>query len=316
MEAAEPLDIEQLHQQAIGGSMIAAICGCSTFASPYFTYQRIVGAVGPSEETARMRWGNRLEPLVIAAVKETFGLRTRTLKPLHTDRYGFPMVASLDAMAYGPDGRAPLEAKTQSLWVPDEWRVDPETREIVDCPLAYFLQTSWYMAAYETDFAYVGVLRDGEDPICGIVRRDQAVIDKMLDTAATFWRENVIKRVPPPVDGHRATSAALKEVYRHSTPVEIVLGNEATAWLVAYAAARNNEKQAKAAKVEAQNHLEAAMGEAETAQVGGVRVTWKESTTRRLDTAALKEAEPEIAERYTVETTSRTFRVPEQRSAK
>ena len=53
--------------------------------------------------------------------------------------------------------------------------------------------------------------------------------------------------------------------------------------------------------------IKAAMGDAETLSVGEYKVTWKTVKSSRLDTTALKKALPEIAERFTRETTTRRF---------
>ncbi len=53
--------------------------------------------------------------------------------------------------------------------------------------------------------------------------------------------------------------------------------------------------------------IKAEMGEAEELRAGEYKVTWKNVTSSRLDTAALKKALPDIAERFTKETTTRRF---------
>ena len=53
--------------------------------------------------------------------------------------------------------------------------------------------------------------------------------------------------------------------------------------------------------------IKAAMGDSESIQAGEYKITWKAVTTARIDTAALKKALPDVAERFTKETTSRRF---------
>lgn len=55
--------------------------------------------------------------------------------------------------------------------------------------------------------------------------------------------------------------------------------------------------------------LKAAMGDCETVQAGEYKITWKSVTFARIDTAALKKALPEVAERFTKATTTRRFSV-------
>ena len=49
------------------------------------------------------------------------------------------------------------------------------------------------------------------------------------------------------------------------------------------------------------------MGDAEEVRAGEYRITWKQVTSSRLDTAALKKCLPEVAERFTKQTTIRRF---------
>ena len=49
------------------------------------------------------------------------------------------------------------------------------------------------------------------------------------------------------------------------------------------------------------------MVESEELRAGEYKVTWKAVTSTRLDTAALKKALPEVAERFTKATTTRRF---------
>lgn len=53
--------------------------------------------------------------------------------------------------------------------------------------------------------------------------------------------------------------------------------------------------------------IKAAMGDAETVTAGEYKITWKNVTSSRIDTGALKKAMPEIAAAFTKETTVRRF---------
>ena len=64
------------------------------------------------------------------------------------------------------------------------------------------------------------------------------------------------------------------------------------------------------AEVEAlKDENKAAMGEKEAQQAGEYKISWKNVTSSRLDTAALKQALPEIAARFTKESTTRRFTI-------
>lgn len=63
------------------------------------------------------------------------------------------------------------------------------------------------------------------------------------------------------------------------------------------------EQEAEAIRDAIKEH----MGEREELHAGEYKVTWKSVTSARLDTAALKKALPEVAERFTKATTTRRF---------
>lgn len=79
-----------------------------------------------------------------------------------------------------------------------------------------------------------------------------------------------------------------------------------------------NELEAKARELrqlqalidEAQAEAEAlkdAIGDQDSIQAGEYRITWKAVTSSRIDTNALRKALPDVAERFTKETTTRRF---------
>ena len=65
------------------------------------------------------------------------------------------------------------------------------------------------------------------------------------------------------------------------------------------------EAQAEAETI--RDTIKAQMGDSEELRAGEYKITWKPVTTSRLDTAALKKALPDVAARFTRETTTRRF---------
>ena len=58
-----------------------------------------------------------------------------------------------------------------------------------------------------------------------------------------------------------------------------------------------------------EDSIKAAMGDEELLTAGAYKVTWTTFTSNRMDTTALKKALPEVAERFTKQTTTRRFSV-------
>ena len=67
------------------------------------------------------------------------------------------------------------------------------------------------------------------------------------------------------------------------------------------------EAQAEAESIK--DAIKADMGDSESVQAGEYKITWKAVTSSRIDTTALRKALPDVAERFTRETTTRRFSV-------
>ena len=65
------------------------------------------------------------------------------------------------------------------------------------------------------------------------------------------------------------------------------------------------EAQAEAEGIK--DAIKAAMGDSEELRAGEYRITWKPVQAASLDTAALRKALPDVAERFTRTTTTRRF---------
>ncbi len=65
------------------------------------------------------------------------------------------------------------------------------------------------------------------------------------------------------------------------------------------------EAQAEAEAIK--DAVKAQMGDSEELRAGEYKITWKPVTSARLDAAALRKALPDVAARFTRETTTRRF---------
>lgn len=72
---------------------------------------------------------------------------------------------------------------------------------------------------------------------------------------------------------------------------------------------QNLIEEAQAEAEALKDAIKAAMGDSESIQAGEYKITWKAVTSSRIDTTALKKALPDVAERFTKETTVRRFTV-------
>ena len=72
---------------------------------------------------------------------------------------------------------------------------------------------------------------------------------------------------------------------------------------------QNLIEEAQAEAEALKDAIKAAMGDSESIQAGEYKITWKPVKSSRIDTAALKKTLPDVADRFTKETTVRRFTV-------
>lgn len=298
--------MHQLHRERIGGSMVAGIMGLSPWDSPFSIYQLMIGEAPPKEENAAMRRGKKHEATVLRELADRTGLLVAEGKTIQRDDFGLPTVAQIDGMVLDGDGWQPAEAKTTNPWAAGDWDGD-------EPPLHYFTQVQWQIAHADAQRAYVACMwgLNEEDYRQMVVPRDQIVIDALLDACRRFYFDNVLKHVPPMVDGHAATTKAVAQKYRRSTPemAKVLDADAAWTWLDQRSSALVDLEVAQVLKDEAENHLKLLMADAEVAEAAGYRITWKTQTRTTLDAKALKADLPDVAAKYARVSESRPFKV-------
>ena len=138
------------------------------------------------------------------------------------------------------------------------------------------------------------------------VDADPEIQSMLIAVEKNFWNQ-VQNMIRPGIDGSDAAKNLLDSIYRGGVEEEIVLPDDAVDWVDAYMEASAEEDNAKAKKQEAANHIKEIMGDYDVATCYGHKITWRNVSSDRLDTKALKENEPEIYEKYVKTTSSRRF---------
>lgn len=162
------------------------------------------------EMTQPMEWGLRLEGALERWWRDATG--GTTIKPgLRRAPHvrSFPMLASLDRIAYVDDEVIDLELKTArdaEGYVPeaDQLDVPPEKR----IPRQHYIQVQHQLEVTELPRAEVAVLVRGADPRRYQIPRDRDFAADLVSEEDRFWHEHVLTRIPPaagPDDAHHLT---------------------------------------------------------------------------------------------------------------
>ena len=286
-------------RRGIGGSDVAAILCVSPWTSTYSLWLDKTADEPPVNiETPAMAFGTLMEPVVADLFAEATGLNIVE----DTNLYAHPehdfMLANLDRVVLDDDGNpvAVLEIKTSKF----AWD---------EVPAYYVSQIQHYMAVTGLQHAYCAALFGGEDFQVFEVPRDDRYIDAMIELEAAFW-EKVTDHLSPEIDGSEATHKAVRATYEAEKGKAVELGPEIVGWIEWRSNAKEMVAQYEAEVREAEARIMSALQDAEIGTINGKSaVTWKAQTRSSLDSKALKEAHPDIAEKFTKSNTFRVLKV-------
>jgi len=261
----------------IGGSDVAMILGVSRFGSAMRVYLEKRRQVAPLIETSRMRWGKILEEPVAREYEVQSGRKVRRAAAFirHPDYpWAFANIDRWSDLKGTP--RRVLEVKTADVFS----RSDFGEKGTDQVPPDYLLQVMWYLFVTGKDEADMAVLVGGNDFGIYLIKRDDALITKMLTICAAFW-EDTQAGTPPEVDDTDASAAYLRLTYRDSG-AEREMDDD----LMALAMRDENlrlalDQQAKERDL-VRNQIRELMGDARFAVGAGVKVTHSEVAGARV----------------------------------
>lgn len=294
-----------LRKKSIGGSDAAAVVGMSQWASPVTVYiDKTSEAIDESTSEA-MRLGTDLEGYVAQRFTEATGKKVRNDNFMYShDNYNF-ITANIDRVVVGEN--AGLECKTMNNYS----NYDFDAGEV---PQNYFCQCQHYMAVMGYDRMYLCILVFQRGVYTITIERDQKFIDDMIAAEVAFWNDNVVARVMPAPDDSDATQKAIGEMWPQSNGKSKVIGNLDTLCRKLSHVQEAKEMLEKQEK-EIKNTLRAELEDYESSEGIEYKVTYKTSSTTRLDSKKLKEAAPSVYAKYSKTTSSRTLRISKKKGA-
>ncbi len=179
------------------------------------TYARKVGEAEPFEGNSLTEFGHRIERVIGEAWTERHpGVRIYTPGTLRHPEHDFALASPDRVVATPGQGRPAREDWLGLLEIKTVFFAGGDFGEGADeIPEKYLVQVAWQQEVCAIEEATLVALVNGdyrEYPI----HRDRELGGMLLDVVGRFWREHVLARVPPPVDG----SAAYTEYLRRRHP--------------------------------------------------------------------------------------------------
>jgi hypothetical protein len=195
-----------LRQQGIGASEVFDVIN-----GGITTYARKVGEADRFEGNSLTEFGHRIERVIGEAWAERHqGVRIYTPGTLRHSQHDWALASPDRVVAPVGVGRPARQDWKSLLEIKTVFFSGSEYGEGADeIPEKHLVQVQWQLEVVGLEEATLVALVNGdyrEYPI----RRDREVGEMLLEVVGHFWRENVLARVSPEVNGSEAYTAYLK----------------------------------------------------------------------------------------------------------
>lgn len=265
-------------QQGVGASDVAAILGLSRWASPWSLWCNKTGLLpDDDDETDYQRFGRYAERMIAPWFTDETGLyvtgeQARMEHPEHPWRRcttdGF-VTDSAAAYVDLDELQGLLQIKTTG-----------PGRRYDELPPDWQAQEQYEMHVTGLPKAWLAVLHGRRLEIYEL-ERDEADIAFIVEQVDRFWHDHVLAGVPPEIDGHEATLAALDVLYPTAAPKSSKPIDDAVAALELLGDAARRRKAAEADENGAKAVLRYALGDTYEGTVDGERAVTCGSQTKK-----------------------------------
>ena len=289
-------------QHYLGGSEVAAALGESPWTTPFQLWLVKTGRIEPVISTPVMELGHLLEPMIAEKFTATTGLKLRNIsEPYEHPEHSF-LRGNIDRQICSSEkheGPGVLEIKsTTSFRLKNEAGLYPAE---FDFQIQHYLMLTGYKYAYLAIFERdTGIFHD---PI--YIERDEKFIQENTELIIQWWTLHIIQDIAPePVNNEDL----------------LLLYPDAADGSVVEASAEDRDYYEELIKVRQKINsltfekdlleafLKNSIGDSERLVAGGRDlITWKNQTTNRLDTKALKQRYPALCKKFKKETKTRRF---------
>lgn len=242
----------KLRRQSVGASEAAALFNLHPFHSPFSLWAEKTGQVEPEDEkNDQQEFGLAIEPYLAKRYREKTG-RTVERLPKYTVYHCGNASATPDRVFRDTEVAPPnpLELKSGIFFDPKE-----------ELPAHWQVQINQQMLCTGAARGSFAILGSFHRFFTYDVERNEAFLSLLIEKIDEFW-EHVKKGTPPPVDGHAATTEALKRLHPKDSGETVALPAEAEYWTAELAAVKKHIKEFEARKSELENQLKAAIGDA------------------------------------------------------
>lgn len=281
----------------IGGSDIGAILGVSRFRTPLQVWMEKTGKESKSFDSLPLRFGSFAEEFVASEYTRATGLELVHDQAIFIHPTHAYMSAHIDRFVLGKrENTRPthlLECKTAHPFTAGQWG-EAGSDEV---PMSYLCQCIWYMSITNLDRVDLAVLFGNSDFRIYEITRDLALEAVILQKAAAFWQDYVLKDIAPPISSEQDCHT----LFNKGDPTKTIEAKGEELDLIKRLHILNQEIQAQEEQISLiKQQIMSQMGEAEMlSHQGRLLVTWKApKPSFRLDSKRLELDYPQLVSTY------------------
>ncbi|MFC5431868.1 YqaJ viral recombinase family protein [Paraburkholderia denitrificans] len=288
-----------VRKNGIGGSDAAAAVGLNPYMSPLELWliktERDVNLPRPDpDDTASPTyWGTLLEPIVAASYTKQTGNRVRKINAVLQHPTIPWMLANVDREIIGNRDIQILECKTAGEHGARLWHDG--------VPEYVQLQVQHQLAVTGKSAADVAVLICGQKLEVHRIVRDDALIARLIELEAAFWRF-VKTDTPPPADGSDSADRALRHLYPGAGgTVDFTDDRRLSSVFADLVAVRADIEVRQQIEAQLRQSIVQSMGEADRAQFETGSISYRRSKDGTgFDLKRLLTDHPELATKYAI----------------
>ena len=290
----------QFRKQGIGSSDAAAACGIHPYLSMLELWMIKTGRISSDIDASNnngiegyspLYWGNTLESMVAKYYQEHTGNKVRRVNAIlqHPDPDKHFMLANLDYAITGSDEVQILECKTAGEHGAKLWKHG--------VPLYVTCQVQHQLAVTGKQAAHICVLLCGHEAKIYKVKRDERLIESIMEHEREFW-QYVQTDTPPTPDHSESAARALKLLYpipKPSSKVDLKDDDGANKLFEQLLSYRDYMQELEQRHDQVKHQLQTLIADNEIAVFEKGAISWKRSKDSvGLDSKAILKAHPEL----------------------
>lgn len=296
----------ELRRTGLGGSDAGAVMNMNPYSSAFMIALDKQGKAPPKAETAAMKHGRRMEPVIRREFPSIFSEETGITPETFSSPWMYRskiypwMIANIDGVVRMPEGGFTtadnihlegiglLECKATSS--EKGWEDD-------SVPDMYYCQVTHYMTVLGMQWAIVAVLilNRVEYRIVPLNIEFQA---KLIEAEQNFWTDFIEKGELPAPTGTEGEDEYLETLFPFQSEIVKPLPPDMEALGERYLELTAQEAEIASEKEKIKAQYKLAIGEAKVGIVGGIEATWSRFARKQFDKERFDRDYPHIYDTY------------------